>query len=323
MSKTKNILVAAISLLIATGFTISTAQVASACTSSSSTSSGLSYGSSTDDSSVTLCLGETIKTPATTSSETKTTVLKPKAKSTKKNTTKVSAPIAKAPTKPEAKVAKVQCPSSQQLASMPKSADAAARWVESLCNPKPKVKLSAKPAPKPTPKAAPKPIAKKLTTTVVNPGSKSSSSKSATFRPNPLIARYTPNRVLATGEAASFSTNPTLHFRTQSVLGRMAEVQFTPASVSWSFSDGESGLGSVFGRSFPSEGSYWALARVRYLVSYRLVGETSWQQAGFITIQSNLLELLVGKAELASDDGPIVLVGEDCLARVGSYGCTN
>lgn len=129
--------------------------------------------------------------------------------------------------------------------------------------------------------------------------------------------------MLGTLEEAEFSAIPTLHFRTQGVLGRKAEVQFDPQAVSWDFSDGQDALGSALSRSFSQSGSYWARAKVRYQVSFRLVGETTWQQAGSISVYSNLLEIIVSEGSFSRGEGPIVLVGQDCLENPGSYGCTD
>ncbi|MFM7013432.1 MAG: hypothetical protein ACKOXT_00355, partial [Actinomycetota bacterium] len=57
----------------------------------------------------------------------------------------------------------------------------------------------------------------------------------------------------------------------------MAEVEFTPISLIWIFSDGVSGGGNPFVRSFEENGSYQAVAQVTYRVKFRLLGETSWQ----------------------------------------------
>jgi hypothetical protein len=284
---------------------------------------------------VTVCVESTSSSAGSTSqtTTTKTVVVnEPVAKKAKKKAPAKakSAPVAAKITAPTTVQKPVQqpisCPTPNQLASMPKSADAAERWVQSVCNPypvasKPKVTV---PAPIKTAKAPVAPKTKTVTETTVvkSPGSSYSTGQAVNFSPAELTAQYFPNSVLAIGQSARFVSNPLLHYLTQPVLGRQAEVQFTPVSVVWEFSDGLSALGSETTRSFLEPGKYFAMASVSYSISYRLLGETSWQEVqGQIVVSSNTLEVPVGLAFLTGDRANALLVGQDCGKGPIVFGC--
>jgi hypothetical protein len=134
----------------------------------------------------------------------------------------------------------------------------------------------------------------------------------------------TPDKVLAIGALATFSSNPTAHYGSSSVLGSQAQVHFVPIQSGWSFSDGVSKSGADSTRSFEAAGSYQVLAWVDYRVRYRLVGETAWQEvAGALSVESNTLEVLVGASYLKGDQKSqgALLVGADCNSKSTSFGC--
>ncbi|MFM7013393.1 MAG: hypothetical protein ACKOXT_00150, partial [Actinomycetota bacterium] len=160
-------------------------------------------------------------------------------------------------------------------------------------------------------------------TTVTSPASSASAGAAVSFVPNQVRAKYFPQTVLGIGQPASFSADPVLHYKTQRVLGRMAEVEFTPISLIWIFSDGASGSGNPFVRSFEENGSYQAVARVTYRVKFRLLGETSWQLVqGAITSLSNRLNLTVGESLGSESDGEaVLLVGQLCTNQPQAFGC--
>jgi hypothetical protein len=274
-----------------------------ACSGGGSSSSGLFHGSTSGSGSVTVCVGSSSSTAGATSTHTttKTVTVAPKNASPKKAST--AAPVKQVAKPAPVPIAqKVSCPSATQLASMPKSADAAERWVQSICGGAPKAQTVSKPTPKPSPTPKPKPKTKTITETIVTkiPGGFSSSFDAVTFHPNSLTISYYPNSVLAIGQLAKFVSNPSLHYSSQAVLGRQAEVEFTPNLLSWVFSDGLQRVGNQTERSFESQGSYLVQARISYLVRYRLLGETSWQQVpGQISASSNVLEVPVGAKFLA------------------------
>ena len=331
------------SVFIAASLVVFDAQVALACSSGGSSVSGLQHGSSLGSGSVTVCVGSSgaRASSSTTQTITKTVTVKVPVKPPPKKTPQVlpkpaAKPVAKAPAKPAPLIAKPSCPSASVMASMPRSADAAERWIQSICpstaKPIAAPKPSTKPAPKPAPKVAPKVPAKSkyeartITETIVveTPGYFYSNRDAVSFYPNSLRALVTPTEVLAIGQFANFSSNPTAHYGISSVLGRQAQVHFSPVESGWVFSDGVSQSGADTSRSFSLAGEYQVMAWVNYQVSYRLVGETNWQPvAGLLGVDSNVLDIVVGASNLKGDQlsQGLLLVGSYCSFKSGAFGC--
>ena len=216
----------------------------------------------------------------------------------------------------------VSCPSAAQMASMPRSADAAQRWVESICSPAPKVVAAPKPTPKPVLKTKTMTITETITIDI--PGESYSAADAVEFEPNPLIASVYPGKVIGRGQLAKFSSNPSSHYGSGIVLGRQAEVHFVPVRSKWTFSDGLLANGADTQREFKTSGKYQIRAFVEYSVSYRLVGESAWEAVdGTLLIESNLLEVVVGAFGFKADQSTqgVLLVGADCLGRAGAFGC--
>lgn len=216
-----------------------------------------------------------------------------------------------APVKPPSGIsvipaAKPACPSAAQKRLMPKSPDVAERWVNSVC-------------------ASPiKSVSKPAAPVNITPIATSFNSASVSFSPNPLTATVYPGPKVTAGQMAAFRSNPSLHFESQQILGRQAEVQFKPAWLGWQFSDGPRVQGINVKRVFEVAGKYRAWAIASYFVSYRVVGESTWQYVpGQISILSNVLELDVSVNIPAPPDKPPkpLLVGQDCSANPGSWGC--
>ena len=286
MSITSKLAVAFSSLLIASALVFVEAPVAMACSTGGSGSSGVSHGSAMHSGSVTVCVGVQTTTPAVT------TPTAPK-------------PASGITIKP---VAKPVCPTAAQRKQMPKSPDAAERWVKSVCNPS--RPTAAKPA-------SPPPVS-------FTPAATNFASAAVSFSPNPLKATVYPAAQLPAGEAFTFSANPSLHYGSQVILGRQAEVQFSPAGLGWQFSDGVRTQGVEIKRSFEQSGKYQAWAIASYFVSYRVVGETAWQAvAGQISVLSNVLDLDVSIKIPAVPPTPpkLLLVGGDCSTNPKSWGC--
>ncbi|CAB4557877.1 unannotated protein [freshwater metagenome] len=108
------------------------------------------------------------------------------------------------------------------------------------------------------------------------------------------------------------------------ILGKQAEVQFTPAWLGWQFSDGSRVQGVDVKRSFEQSGKYQAWAIANYFVSYRVVGESAWQPvAGQISVLSNVLDLDVSVKIPVVPPKPkkLLLVGGDCSDNPKSWGC--
>lgn len=314
------------SVLVATALVGFDTQLAMACSAGGS-GSGLSHGSSLGPGSVTVCVGSSTGSSGSswTQTTTKTVIVKvPKKKKSppKKAPQVVSKPAAK----PAPAMAPVSCPSPSQLASMPRSADAAERWVAGVCSPAAKVTVVPKPAAPVSSKPRQRFETRTITETVTfdSPGYFYSSSDQAEFYPNPLRAVMAPGNVLGIGQLVSFSSNPSSHYGVSQILGRQAQVHFVPVLSGWSFSDGSKSAGADTSRSFQAAGKYRVQAWVSYRLSYRLLGETSWQEvSGELTVDSNTLEVLVGAMYLKGDQASqgALLVGEDCSARTDAFGC--
>jgi hypothetical protein len=313
------------SILVAAALVGFDSQIATACSGGGSSSSGLSHGSKMGSGSVTVCVGSSSSSAGSTSTQTITKTVTvpvaPKPKATPKPAPKTSAkPASTAIAKPV--VAQASCPSASQMASMPRSADAAERWVESICSPSPKVVSAPKPTPKPTPKT--KTVTVTETIVIETPGRSSFAAEAVEFSPNALVASVFPAKVLSIGQPATFSSNPSSHFGSAIVLGRQAEVHFLPGYSNWRFSDGTSLPGVETQRAFKLVGKYQIQAFVEYQVSYRLLGESSWEPVeGTLLVQSNLLEVMVGAYNFKADQSTqgALLVGGDCIGRSGVFGC--
>lgn len=107
-------------------------------------------------------------------------------------------------------------------------------------------------------------------------------------------------------------------------MGQQAEVHFVPISSSWDFSDLVIGFGSQFQRQFDRPAKIMATAATEYEVSYRVLGQSNWQQIpGSLVVKSNTVELLVGAFNFKGDQNTqgALLVGKDCLARPHVFGC--
>jgi len=312
------------SILVAAALVGFDSQVATACSGGGSSSSGLSHGSKLGTGSVTVCVGSSSSSPASSSTQTITkTVTVPVPPKPKPAPKPVSKPVAKPVSAQTPKpVAQVSCPSASQMASMPRSADAAERWVQSLCSPKPKVVAAPKPSPKPALKT--KTVTITETITLETPGNFTSSADAVEFSPNDLVASVFPSKILSIGQLAKFSSNPSSHFGSAIVLGRQAEVHFVPAVSSWQFSDGARLVGVDTQKAFRAAGKYRVQAFVEYQVSYRLVGESAWEAVeGTLLIESNTLEVSVGAFNFKADQSTqgALLVGADCIGRMGAFGC--
>lgn len=303
------------SLLLATSLIAFDADKAMACSGGS--------GSSLGSGSVKVCVGSKTWTPGTSKTHVITkTLTVPVAPKPKPAPGIVAKPALKRPASPSPKPAVVRCPSPAQLASMPRSSDAAERWIQSLCSPAPKAKAPAKPAAKPKPKTKTVTITELIT--IRTPGFASTKSDEAEFFPNPLIASVHPAKVLSIGQVAKFSSNAASHFGSALILGIEAQVHFVPQSLIWSFSDGLTQDGSTTERAFGRAGTFLATAEVNYSVRYRLLGESAWESVpGSLSVKSNTLELKVGASNLNSD--PVsqgaLLVGQDCMGRASAFGC--
>lgn len=204
--------------------------------------------------------------------------------------------------------------------------------------PKVVVPIPVKPAPKPTPTptprkpapvpTAPAPTLATIVTVVTTPGVTTVDTGSVSFTPAAMSANVSDSS-LRVGQAAIFSADPFTHFRTGTILGRAAEVSFTPSSVNWSFSDGGEASGATVSHSFASSGSKTATASVSYSVAYRFVAGGGWVTQGSIDM-SAAVQVLVSTSGIvapptAAPSSPpkkvVFLVARNCLGNAGAIGC--
>ena len=291
MSITIKLVTAFSSLLIASTLIFVEAPVAMACSPGSASGSGVSHGSTIYSGSVTVCLGvqSTITTP--------------------QNPATVTKPSNGISIKPLPKPA--PCPTAAQKKQMPRSADAAERWLRSICA------TPVKPVAKPAVPIKPAPVALTPVATTYN-------SAAVSFSPNPLRANVYPGTQFSAGDSLSFSSNPSLHFGSQVILGRQAEVQFSPAWLGWQFSDGTRLQGTDITRSFHSAGKYQAWAIANYFVSYRIIGESAWVAVpGQISVLSNVIDLDATQRipQVTPSPKKPLLVGGTCNQSSNNWGC--
>ena len=279
------------SLFIASALVFLEAPVAIACSPAAASASGVSHGSTIYSGSVTVCVGMQSTNPAP------------------QNPATAPKPSSGITIKPVPKPA--PCPTAAQRKQMPRSADAAERWVKSLCG------SPAKPVAKPAAPVKPAPVTLTPVATTYN-------SAAVSFSPNPLRATVYPAAQFAAGDTLSFGSNPSLHYGSQLVLGRQAEVQFSPAWLGWQFSDGSRLQGVDTKRSFDSVGRYQAWAIANYFVSYRIIGESAWVAVpGQISVLSNVIDLDATQKipQVTPSPKKPLLVGGYCSQSPSSWGC--
>lgn len=173
---------------------------------------------------------------------------------------------------------------------------------------------------KPPAKLPPKPVIKTV------PGSTSASASSAMFTPAGVSASVFPSSELSLGQAASFSSNAFVHFRAGTVLNLPTEVRFTPVSATWILDGEVIGVGNSTNYSFGEIGSHQVRVEVVYAVAYRVRGSALWiGEPDTITVLDDLA--LTVSTESDAGDYPesptprALLVGSDCFAKPGSFGC--
>lgn len=291
MSITSKLATACSSFFIASTLVFFEAPAALACSPDAASGSGVTHGSAMYSGSVTVCVGMQNTNPP---QQNPATAPKP-------STGIVIKPVPKP----------APCPTAAQKKQMPKSPNAAERWVLSLCG------SPAKPVAKPAAPAKPAPVTLTPVATTYN-------SAAVSFSPNPLRATVYPAAQFTAGDVLSFSSNPSLHYGSQLVLGRQAEVQFSPAWLGWQFSDGPRLQGVDIKRGFDSAGKYQAWAIANYFVSYRIVGESSWVAVpGQISVLSNIIDLDATQQipKVAPSPKRPLLVGGFCSQSPSSWGC--
>ena len=161
------------------------------------------------------------------------------------------------------------------------------------------------PVPVTTTVSKPKPV----TTVVVT-----SQTDQAAFTPNPIgiSASATSGMV---GQAFFFSAIATAHSRSAVVLGRTAEVNFTPISFDWG-----GGTGSSYSSSWATAGNHSVSLTVGYAVSYSVGG--GWTDAGIINSAASV-EISIADVPPAPATKPVSprLVSGNCISKPSSYRC--
>ena len=185
---------------------------------------------------------------------------------------------------------------------------------------KPVAKPAKKITLKPIVKATPKPVIKTI------PGTTSASASSAIFTPAGVIASVFPSSELSIGQTANFSSNPFVHFRAGTVLNLPTEVRFTPVSTSWILDGEVIGVGNSANYSFAEIGSHQVRVEVVYAVAYRVRGSALWiSEPDSITVLDDLALNVSTEADSSPYPEPLpgraLLVGSDCFAKPGSFGC--
>jgi len=173
-------------------------------------------------------------------------------------------------------------------------------------------------------------LKKKTDTKVISkPSTANKTSAVASFTPAGVTGNVYPSSELSVGQQASFTSSAVQHYRAGKLLGVSTEVRFTPTSVFWDFGDGNSGSGSYLPHTFSSTGTHQVQVRVVYAVSYRVRGSLTWiAEPDSITVADDLLVDVSAGASHPSNSAvnsgantKVLLVGQDCLANPGSFGC--
>lgn len=284
------------------------------CKNSGGGGSSFNYGSEVSGSAVTICGKSVAVVPARTSVISKSAP-KPLSKVV------IKAP-AKQVSKPPIKV--VQPLSLVRIRALMKISDVPAPKTVPVAKPKP--------LPKPTPALKPKVIVKgpaKAVSVLSNtPASTHAAAGSANFSPDESSAAVTPSNNLSSGEQATFHSDPKVHFRLGEVLGRAAEVKFSPIQTTWQFGDGFSGSGAQASHAFAS-GNFDIEVTITYAVSYRFSGQSAWiSDPGQIEMPASV-RVFVGDSpswDLPAVEAPptrkfAFLVSANCLEAIRPVGC--
>ena len=150
---------------------------------------------------------------------------------------------------------------------------------------------------------------KPVTTVVVT-----SQTDQAAFTPNPVGISASANSGMV-GQAFFFSAIASAHSRSAVILGRAAEVSFTPVSYDWGGNTGRS-----YSSSWANPGSYSVSLTVGYAASYSVGG--AWTDAGVI-YSSASVEISVADVPPALATKPVSprLVSGNCISKPSSYRC--
>lgn len=153
----------------------------------------------------------------------------------------------------------------------------------------------------------------------------------ATFTPTPGRQQMEPEGWTVAGLDTNFYAITGQHVVNGTLLGRPADVRFTPTSYLWAYGDGSSSTKSTKGGTWESQGiaefeptptshvyeqlgDYTITLSIVFAPEYRFAGGPWHPVVGTITLPANDLHIRVGSAKT-------VLVEHDCLANPAGPGC--
>lgn len=153
----------------------------------------------------------------------------------------------------------------------------------------------------------------------------------ASFRPTPPVSVMEPNGWAVVGVPANFVAEASSEVVSGILLGRTAEVRFTPVGYRWSHSDGAVVESASPGASWtdlgvaeftPTGTSHVYAERGEYTVTLEVVlsaeyrfGGSGWQSiAGVLAVAGDPVPVLVGEVDT-------VLTNGDCRANPSGPGC--
>jgi hypothetical protein len=153
----------------------------------------------------------------------------------------------------------------------------------------------------------------------------------STFRPTPGTDHMQPDGWTVAGLDTNFYAAASPQVVPGTLLGRPAEVRFTPVGFHWDYGDGTAADRSTPGGTwdqlhvaefdptptshvYAALGDYTIRLRIDYRAEYRFDGPAFVPIAGTITLPANDLRVTVG-------DAKTVLVNRDCAVDPGGPGC--
>ena len=153
----------------------------------------------------------------------------------------------------------------------------------------------------------------------------------ATFIPTPGRQLMEPDGWTVAGLDTNFFAITGPHVVNGTLLGRPADVQFTPTTYLWAYGDGTSATRYTAGGTWASQGiaefeptptshvyeqlgDYTITLSIVFTAEYRFAGGSWRPVVGTITLPANDLHLRVGSAKT-------VLVEHDCVANPSGPGC--
>lgn len=166
---------------------------------------------------------------------------------------------------------------------------------------------------------------------IKKPGSLKISKGATKFSPSSLSAIALPGHVLKTGELGNFVASQVVQYKSGTVNNAPTTVRFTPVAVIWNFQDGNTAQGFSVFHHFANAGNYAVSYAVKFAVDYRVQGKKTWiNEPDFISMTRKLPMVITDipidpKFEASASPPPrkVLLVGSDCGAKPGSFGCSD